>query len=74
MDSCQLLKPKNRVPLTVFVQEIVLHVLAEEVLYGLADLLLLRQDVLVILSVVSLGDGWVHRHVASSTIEFSNWS
>lgn len=56
---------KNRAALTVFVQEVVLHVLAEEVLYGLADLLLLLQDVLVILSVVPLGDGWVQRHTAS---------
>ncbi len=44
--------------LTVFVQEVVLDVLAEEFLYGLADLFLLLQDVLVILSVVSLGDSW----------------
>ena len=44
--------------LTVFVQEVVLDVLAEELLYGLTDLLLLLQDVLVILSVVSLGDSW----------------
>lgn len=43
--------------LTVFVQEVVLDVLAEEFLYGLADLRLLLRDVLVILSVVSLGDG-----------------
>lgn len=67
---CQLLggtSAKKRAALTVFVQEIVLHVLAEEVLYGLADLLLLLQDVLVILSVVPLGDGWVQRHTASST-------
>lgn len=48
--------------LTVFVREVVLHVLAEEVLYSLADLLLLLQDVLVILSVVPLGDGWVQTH------------
>lgn len=57
---------KKRTALTVFVREVVLHVLAEEVLYGLADLLLLLQDVLVILSVVPLGDGWVQRHTASS--------
>lgn len=42
--------------LTVFVQEVVLDVLAEEFLYGVTNLLLLLQDVLVILSVVSLGD------------------
>ena len=42
--------------LTVFVQEVILDVLDEELLYCLTDLLLLLQDVLVILSVVSLGD------------------
>lgn len=42
--------------LTVFIQDVVLDVLAEEVLNGLAYLLLLLQDVLVILRVVSLGD------------------
>lgn len=40
----------------VFVQEVVLDVLAEELLHSVTDLLLLFQDVLVILSVVSLGD------------------
>lgn len=44
--------------LTVFVQEVVLNVLDEEFLYGLTDLLLLFQDVLVILSVVPLGNSW----------------
>lgn len=44
--------------LTVLVQEVVLDVLAEELLYGVKDLLLLLQDVLVVLRVVSLGDGW----------------
>lgn len=44
--------------LTVFIQEVVLDVLAEEVLNGLAYLLLLLQNVLVILRVVSLGDSW----------------
>lgn len=44
--------------LTVFIQEVVLEVLAEESLYGLADLLLLLQNVLVILRVVPLGDSW----------------
>lgn len=43
--------------LTVFIQEVVLDVLAEELLDGLRDLLLLLQDVLVILRVVSLRDG-----------------
>lgn len=42
--------------LTVFVQEVVLDVLAEEGLDRLADLLLLLQDVLVILRVIPLGD------------------
>lgn len=32
--------------------------LAEKGLYGVKDLLLLLQDMLVVLSVVSLGDGW----------------
>lgn len=45
-----------KVALTVFVQEVVLDVLVEEHLYGLTDLLLLHQDVMVILGVVSLGD------------------
>lgn len=44
--------------LTVFIQEVVLDVLAEESLYGLADLLLLLQNVLVILRVIPLGDSW----------------
>lgn len=46
------------VVLTIFVQEVVLNVLAEELLYGLTGLLFLLEDVLVILSVVSLADGW----------------
>lgn len=41
----------------IFVQEVVLNVLAEELLYGLTGLLFLLEDVLVILSVVSLADG-----------------
>lgn len=57
--------------LTVFVQEVVLDVLAEESLYGLADLLLLLQDVLVILSVVSLGDGWEHRETPSAELKLN---
>lgn len=47
--------------LTVFIQEVVLDVLAEEELDGLADLLLLLRNVLVKLGVVPLGDscgGW----------------
>lgn len=69
-------KNKKRVALTVFIREVVLHVLAEEVLYGLAELLLLLQDVLVILSVVPLGDGWVQTHTASgaASIDFYNCS
>lgn len=43
--------------LTVFVKEVVLDVLDEELLYGLTNLILLLQDVGVVLSVVSLGDG-----------------
>ena len=43
--------------LTVFIQEVVLDVLVEELLYGLRDVLLLLQDVLVILRVISLRDG-----------------
>lgn len=49
-ESCKMLV------LTVFVQKVVLDVLAEEFLYGVTNLLLLLQDVLVILRVVSLGD------------------
>lgn len=52
--------------LTVFIQEVVLDVLGEEVLDGLADLLLLLGDVLVILGVVSLGDGWGQTWTLSS--------
>lgn len=44
--------------LTVFIQEVVLDVLAEENLYGLTDLLLLLQNVLVILRIIPLGDSW----------------
>lgn len=44
--------------LTVFIQEVVLDVLAEESLYCLTDLLLLLQNVLVVLRVVPLGDSW----------------
>lgn len=57
--------------LTVFVQEVVLDVLAEESLYGLTDLLLLLQDVLVILSVVSLGDSWEHRKTPSAELKLN---
>lgn len=44
--------------LTVFVQEVVLDVLAEERLNCLTDLLLLLQNVLVILRIIPLGDSW----------------
>lgn len=57
--------------LTVFVQEVVLDVLAEEFLYGLTDLLLLLQDVLVILSVVSLGDSWEQTHTPSAELKLN---
>lgn len=57
--------------LTVFVQEVVLDVLAEESLYGVTDLLLLLQDVLVILSVVSLGDGWEQTHTPSVELKLN---
>lgn len=61
--------------LTVFIQEVVLDVLAEEVLYGLRDLLLLLQDVRVILGVVSLGNGCrAHRKaVSAALIDFYNY-
>lgn len=56
-------RTQRRTPmLTVFVRELVLDVLAEEFLYGVTDLLLLLQDVLVVLSVVSLGDRWEQTH------------
>lgn len=57
--------------LTVFVQEVVLDVLAEEFLYGLTDLLLLLQDVLVILSVVPLGDSWEHTETPSLELQLN---
>lgn len=44
--------------LTVFIQEVVLDVLAEENLYCLTDLFLLLQNVLVILRIIPLGDSW----------------
>lgn len=44
--------------LTVFIQEVVLDVLAEERLNCLTDLLLLLQNVLVILRIIPLGDSW----------------
>lgn len=44
--------------LTVFIQEVVLDVLAEENLDGLTDLFLLLQNVLVILRIIPLGDSW----------------
>lgn len=56
-----------QVVLTVLVWEVVLDVLAEELVYSVTDLLLLLQDVLVILSVVSLGDGWVGTHTHTHT-------
>lgn len=56
--------------LTVFVQEVVLDVLAEEILYGVTDLLLLLQDVLVILSVVSRGDSWEQTRTPSVELKF----
>ena len=64
-------KKKRTQMLTVFVQEVVLDVLAEESLYGLTDLLLLLQDVLVILSVVSLGDSWEHRKTPSAELKLN---
>lgn len=57
--------------LTVFIQEVVLDVLAEEFLYGLTDLLLLLQDVLVILSVVPLGDSWEHTETPSLELQLN---
>lgn len=57
--------------LTVFVQEVVLDVLAEEFLYGLTDLLLLLQDVLVILSVVPLGDSWEQTETPSVELQLN---
>ena len=44
--------------LTVFIQEVVLDVLAEEKLDCLTDLLPLLQNVLVILRMIPLGDSW----------------
>ncbi len=57
--------------LTVFVWEVVLDVLAEEFLDGLTDLLLLLRDVLVILSVVSLGDSWEQTHTPSVELKLN---
>lgn len=57
--------------LTVLIQEVVLDVLAEEFLYGLADLLLLLQDVLVILSVVPLRDSWEHTETPSLELQLN---
>lgn len=50
-------KQKERM-LTVFIQEVVLDVLAEEKLDCLTDLLPLLQNVLVILRMIPLGDSW----------------
>jgi len=55
--------------LTVFVQELVLDVLAEELLHGVEELLLLLQEVRVVLGVVPLGDGWEHTHTHTHTPE-----
>lgn len=57
--------------LTVLVREVILDVLAEELLYGVTDLLLLLQDVLVILSVVSLGDGWEQTDTQSEELKLN---
>lgn len=55
--------------LTVFIQEVVLDVLAEESLYCLTDLLLLLQNVLVILRVVPLGDSWERGEAAREWVQ-----
>lgn len=62
---------KRGVVLTVLVREVILDVLAEELLYGVTDLLLLLQDVLVILSVVSLGDGWEQTDTQSEELKLN---
>lgn len=51
-------RKQKKEPLTVFVQEVVLDVLAEESLDCLTDLVLLLQNVLVILRIIPLGDSW----------------
>lgn len=56
--------------LTVFIQEHVLDILDEELLYGLTDLLLLLQDVWIILRVVPLRNSWKQREA----VRFSNLS
>lgn len=60
--------------LTVFIQEVVLDVLAEENLYCLTDLLLLLQNVLVILRMIPLGDSWERGRgaVSGAPVEWYN--
>lgn len=59
--------------LTVFIQEHVLDILDEELLYGMTDLLLLLQDVWIILRVVPLRNSWKQRETTNgASIKFYN--